>query len=225
LYTPKKMPAQDMCEAIVKGMKLFESFAFPVIRESLGEAKVEELKNKWQKQSAPVPEDAPYEEKYEIMFRNWLLNWQSAYDVIHDGIGEDGVQKLILGGVDGWKKSSAGAAITLLNFIRSVSPKTAFGMFEKQFAYSFQVFTPYTVPEFTQDRMVLDIAHCKFLDVEGCYDPCRVACQKIVPLWMEEQFKVKTTMGPSDKSLTMPSKEKLIVEPAVKSCKCTFTRL
>jgi hypothetical protein len=51
--------------------------------------------------------------------------------------------------------------------------------------------------------MILSVPHCKTLDFEGCEDTCTVACQKLIPLWMKEQFKVKMTLEPVGKSCTI----------------------
>lgn len=199
----KEMPFEEKYEACLGGTKALEIFGFPIVKEHLGDSKVDELKSIWQKQSEPIPEDASYEEKYEIEYRNWLRNWQSAYDLVRNELGESGTEEFIRRAVDYWEKQSPRAALYMMSFVRAVSPQSAFRTFGKQFAYLWQTFMSYSISEFTGQRMVLAVSHCKTLDTEGCEDTCTVACQKLIPLWLKEQFKVKMTLEPVGKSCTI----------------------
>jgi hypothetical protein len=199
----KEMSFREKYQGVLDGMALLEEFALPIVKEDLGEEKLAELKSEWLKQSEPIPENASDQEKYEIAFRNWLRNWQRAYDLVRDALGERGTEKFIRRAVDAWEKKNAGPALYILGFVKAVAPQKAFRTFGTQIAYQFQPYTPYSISEFNGKRMVLKASHCKFLDVEGCNDPCKVACQKIVPLWMKEQFKVKMALEPVGKSCTI----------------------
>lgn len=188
----KEMPYDEKYKGVLDGVKVLEAIALQIVKEDLGDEKVAELKSTWQKQSENIPEGVSYEEKYEVAFRNWLRNWQSAYNLINNQLGKRGTEKFISATVKENERRSAGPSLYLLKFIRAISPQTAFRTFGKQMAYKLQeVLTPLSISELTGHRMVLNVPHCKFLDVEGCTDPCKVACQKISPLWMEEQFNIK----------------------------------
>jgi hypothetical protein len=199
----KEMPFKEKYEACIGGVKALESFGFSLVKERLGDDKLDELKNILQKQSHPIPEDASYEEKYEIAYRNWMQNWQSAYDLVRNELGESGTDEFIRRAVDYWKKKSPRAALYILNFVRAISPQSAFRTFGKQIAYTWQVYMPFSISEFNGQRMILSVPQCKTLDFEGCEDTCTVACQKLIPLWMKEQFKVKMALEPVGKSCTI----------------------
>jgi hypothetical protein len=189
----KEMPYDEKYKRILDSAKLLETIALPIVKEDIGDKKAAELKSTWQKQSENIPESASVEEKYEVAFHNLLRNFQSAYDVINDKLGERGTEKLINGWVKELERQTGGSSLYLYKFIRAIAPQTAFRTAGKQIAYQFQFVTPYSIPELTGQRMVMDIPSCKFLDVEGCDAPCEVVCQKITPLWLKEQFKIKNS--------------------------------
>jgi hypothetical protein len=200
----KEMPFEEKYEAALNGVKILGRFAFSTVKEGLGDSKVEELKGLWQKQSEPVPKDASYEEKYEIVFRNWLLNRQTAYDFVESQLGEDGTGKLIHNAVGEWEKTTSGLTLNMFKFVRAISPQTAFRTLSKQMVYQWQAFTPFSLSELTGRRLILSVPHCKFRDVEGCDGPCLVGCQKIYPMWLEGQFRLAMTLEPkADKSCTV----------------------
>ncbi len=63
----------------------------------------------------------------------------------------------------------------------------------KRLAYSLQIFSPFTVSELNQKRMVLTATPCKIRTVRSRDDFCLAACQNIIPAWLERQFNVKMT--------------------------------
>ncbi len=197
------MPFKEKYEVCLGGSKGLEEFGFPIVKEHLGNSKLDELKSIIQKQTEPIPEQASYEEKYEIAYRNWMRNWQRAYTFVGDEMGESGREEFVRRGADYWEKKGSGAALHVFNFVRAVSPQTAFRTFGKQIAYQWQVFMPFSISEFTGQRIVLSVSHCKTLDYEGCEDTCTVACQKLIPLWIKEQFKAKMSLEPVGKSCTI----------------------
>jgi hypothetical protein len=199
----KKMPFKERYEGMLTNMKVLESWTIPIVKEQLGDSKVDELKSIWQKQAEPIPEDASYEEKWEIAYRNWMRNWISAYDFVRNELGECGIEKFIRRGADAWKKATSGPALHVLNFVRAISPQTAFRTFGKQIAYTWQSLDDYSIPEFTGKRMVLTVSHCKGMDVKGCETVCKIGCKKLLPLFLNEQFKVKATFEPAGKSCTI----------------------
>jgi hypothetical protein len=70
----------------------------------------------------------------------------------------------------------------------------------KQMAYQYQVFTPLSLSELSGQGAVMEIPHCKVLDVEGCNDFCTVGCQKAFPVVVKDQFNVKVKFKPKGKS-------------------------
>ena len=200
----KEMPYEQKYKGVLDGEETLKDSALPIVKENLGSEKVAELKSIWQKQSENIPEGASYEEKYEIAFRNWLRNWQSAYNFVNSQLGKRGTEKLENALLKENERKSAGASLSMFKFIRAIAPQTAFRTFGKQIGYKLQALTPLYVSELTGHRMVIEVDHCKFLDVEGCNDPCRVGCMKISPVWFEEQFKVKMSPEPKEgKSCTI----------------------
>jgi hypothetical protein len=199
----KEMPFKDKYEACVTGAKALDYFALPLVKERLGDSKVDELKSMMQRQAKPILDQASYEEKYELAYGNWMREWQSAYDFVGKELGDNGKEEFVRRAVDYWKKKTASPALHILSFVRAIAPKTAFRMTAKQLAYQWQVFMPFSISEFNDQRMVLTASHCKTLDYEGCEDTCTVACQKLIPLWWKEQFKVRMTPVPAGESCTI----------------------
>jgi hypothetical protein len=199
----KEMPFKERYEGMLTNMKVLESWTIPIVKEHLGDSKVDELKGIWQNQSEPIPEDASDEQKWDIAYRNWMRNWISAYEFVRNELGEGGTEEFIRRGADAWKKETSGAALHVLNFVRAVLPQTAFRTFGKQIAYTWQSLDDYSIPELTGQRMVLAVSHCKGMDVEGCETVCENGCKKLLPLFLEEQFKVKATFEPAGKSCTI----------------------
>ena len=199
----KQMPYEEKYNGVLSYMKMLEGFTLPLIKENLGDQKVEELKKIWQEELKPVPEDASYEEKYEIAFGNWARNWQSAYSFVLKNMGESGAEKFKHADVEGLKKKNSSPALLMLNFMRAISPGTAFKTLAKQMTYQLQVFSPLSVRELTGHRLVIDAPHCKVLDYPSCEDFCVVGCQAIFPVWMKEQLKVNMTTNRQGKSCTV----------------------
>jgi hypothetical protein len=199
----KEMPFEKKYSSALDGMKFVESYVLPFVKENLGDEKLTELKEIWQKESKPIPHDAPYEEAYEIAYGNMLRNWESAYNLVSNQLGVSGTEKLIEAAVEANKRKSAGPALFMLKLIKAISPETAFRTFAKQMAYQLQVLSPFSVSELTGNKMVLEIPHCKCLDVQGCDEFCTVGCQKVYPLWLESQLSIKMTTNRKGNSCTV----------------------
>jgi hypothetical protein len=189
----KEMSCEKKYISVLDGMKFVESYVVPFVKENLGDEKVTELKDIWQKELNPIPIDAPCEEAYEIDYFNWLRNWESAYNLVSNQLGVSGTGKLVEAAVEANKPKNGGPALFMLKLIKAISPETAFRTFAKQMAYQLQVLSPCPVSGFTGHKMVLEIPHCKCLDVQGCDEFCTVGCQKVYPLFLESQFKIKMT--------------------------------
>jgi len=198
----KEMPYSEKYAKVVDNMKFDESFGFPFIQKHLGGQAVSELKGIWQKGFKPIPEGASFEEKYEVAYGNWIWLDKNTYIFIRKQMGEDGIKKLERVHVEALKKKNAGPALLLLNLIRLFSPGTAFAMTAKQMGYEFQWLTPFSIPELSRDKLVLDIPRCKILDYPDTEDLCYVGCQSAYPMWVAEQFKVEMKFSRQGNSCT-----------------------
>ena len=199
----KQMPYEEKYGSVLDYMKLLEDFVLPLVKENLGDQKVEELKRIWQEELKPIPEDASYEEKYEIAYGNWLRNWESAFGFVLKNLGESGAEKFKHSAVEALKRKNSSPALSLLKVMRVIAPKTAFRTLAQQMTYQMQVFSPLSVPEFTGERLVMNASHCKVLDYPGSEDFCLVGCQSIFPVWMREQLKVNMATNRQGKSCTI----------------------
>lgn len=199
----KQMPYEEKYNSVLSYMKMLQGFVLSLVNEDLGDQKLEELKRIWQEELKPVPEDASYDEKYEIAYGNWTRNWQSSYSFVLKNMGQGGAEKFKLANVEGLKRKNSSPALLMLNFMRAISPGTAFKTLAKQMTYQLQVFSPFSVSELASHRLVIDISHCKCLDYPGNEDFCLVGCQAVFPVWMKEQLKVKMTTNRQGKSCTV----------------------
>jgi hypothetical protein len=186
----KEMPYSEKYAKVIDNMKFDESFIFPFVQKHLGDQAVRELKGIWQMGFKPIPEEASFEEKYEVAYGNWIWLAKNIYLFIRKQMGEEGIKKFERAEVEALIKKNASPALLLLKFIRLFSPGTAFAMTSKQMGFQLQWLTPFTVPELTQNKAVLDIPHCKILDFPDTDDICFVGCQSTYPMWVAEQFKV-----------------------------------
>jgi protein tyrosine phosphatase (PTP) superfamily phosphohydrolase (DUF442 family) len=54
MVSVKEMPDHEKYDEILKYMEVTEGFAIPLVKEELGKAKVEELRDLWKKESDPI---------------------------------------------------------------------------------------------------------------------------------------------------------------------------
>jgi hypothetical protein len=186
----KEMPYSEKYAKVTDNIKFDESFILPFVKKHLGDQPVSELKGIWQKGFKPIPEEASFEEKYEVAYGNWIWLAKNIYPLVRKEMGEDGLKKFEHAEVEALIKKNASPALLPLKFIRLFSPGTAFAMTCKQMGYQFQWITPFSVTELTRHRGVLDIPRCKILDFPDTDDMCLLGCQSTYPMWMAEQFKV-----------------------------------
>jgi len=186
----KEMPYSEKYAKVMDNVKFDESFIVPFVQEHLGDQAVSELKGIWQKGFKPIPEGASFEEKYEVAYGNWIWLAKNIYPFVRKQMGEDGLKKFERAEVEALIKKNDSPALFMLKIIRAFSPGTAFAMTSKQMGYQLQWLTPFTVPELTQNKAMLDIPRCKILDFPDTDDICRVGCQSTYPMWVAEQFKV-----------------------------------
>ncbi len=184
------MPYREKLLGINRMDKLVEDFAPRVVKEELGEKKLDELLNIWKMDLETVSAEASEEEKYETAYKNFLLKWVSANQIMRKYDGEDGTAKYMRAAIEGWKKQYSRPS-TVLRILWMLSPKLAFKNLAKRLSYQLQVFSPFTITEFNERQMTLAVKPCKILGVPDGNDFCVMACQNIVPSWLESQFNVK----------------------------------
>jgi len=199
----KEMPFAEKYAYALEYTKLLETFVSPLLRKHLGDKSIMDLRSTWEKVVQPIPEDASDEAKYEIAYHNWIRQWESAFNLIRDRLGEDGVEEFKRADINALKKENSGPAFMLLKVIQALSPSLAFSLTAKQMVYQLQWFTPFNVPELTGRKATLDIPNCKILDSPEGEVVCKVGCQSIYPIWLAEQFKVKMQTDRKDKSCTV----------------------
>jgi hypothetical protein len=202
----KEMPYSEKYTIIVDNMN--DTFVPSFVQKHLGDQPVVELRRIWEEGIKTVPDDASFEEKYEIAYGNWVWMAKSSLTLIRERLGEDGIEQFKRAMVEALKRKNAGPALFFLGLVRALSPNTAFKMIANKFTYQLQWITPFSLSELTRHRVVYDIPRCKILDYPGSEDLCVVDCQSAYPTWVAEQFKVKMEF-----------------ERRGNSCTCTLTPL
>jgi hypothetical protein len=186
----KEMPHSEKYAKVIDNIKFDETFILPFVQIHLGDQAVAEVRKTWQEGMKPIPASASFEEKYEVAYANWIWLAKNIYPFIRKRMGEDGIKKFERAEVEALIKKNVSPALFMLKTIRAFSPGTAFGMTAKQMGYQFQWLTPFSVPELTKQKAVLNIPRCKILDFPETEDICIVGCQSTYPKWVAEQFKV-----------------------------------
>jgi len=197
------MPYDEKYSSMLSYMKLLDDNVLSFVEKELGAQKVAELGTIWQNVTQTIPEDATYEEKFNIAYGNWVRKYSSAFNFVSDNLGENGVEKFKDKAVEALKRKSSGPALFLLKLMRAVSPQTAFRTFAKQMSYQMQVLTPLSVSELSGNRLVVHTSHCKVLDYADSEVCCTVSCQSVTARWLEDQFKLKMTTIRQGKSCTI----------------------
>ena len=198
----KEMPYSEKYAKVIDNMKFDEKFILPFVQKHLGEQAASVLKETWQKGVKSIPESASFEKKYDVAYGNWICLVKSTYRFIREQLGEDGIKKFERAEVEALKRKNAGPALFVLKLVRLFSPSTAFSMTSKQMGYQFQWLTPFSVPELTRHKAVLDIPRCKILDFPETEDICFVGCQSTYPMWAAEQFMVEMKFNRQGNSCT-----------------------
>ena len=196
-----EMPYNKKFEGIQRMQRLVENFAPRLVKNELGDEKLNELQKIWREESEQIPPKSTDKDKYEIAYKNFLQSWVSANRFMEKHEGEDGVNKFMRAAIDAWKLQYSNQALLIKVFGR-ISSKNAFKMLATRLAYQLQVFSPYTVSELTDDKMILDIAPCKIIGTRIRNDFCLMACQNIIPAWLEAQFNVKMNLNPQGGNCT-----------------------
>lgn len=204
----KEMPYSEKYAIVLDNTKLDDTFVLPFVQKHLGDQALVELQKIWREGVKPVPEDASFEEKYEIAYGNFIWMAKSNLSFIRKQLGEDGIEQFKRAEVEALKRKNASPALFILRLVRALSPGSAFTMTAKQMAYQLQWITPFSVSELTRRRAVYNIPRCKILDFPDSEDLCVIGCQSIYPMWVAEQFIVRMTF-----------------ERQGNSCTCTLTPL
>lgn len=160
----KEMPYNEKYNMVQDNIKLFETFVPSFVKKHLGDQAVVEHQEIWREGIRPIPEDASFEEKYEIAYGNFIWIAKSNFSFIRKHMGEDGIAQFKRVEVEALKRKNAGPALFFLGLVRAISPGSAFTMTNKEFSYQLQWITPFSVSELTRDRAVFNIPHCKILD-------------------------------------------------------------
>ena len=198
----KEMTYSKKYKLVQDTIHLMQIFIPAFIRKHLGDQGVDEHQKIWQEGIAHVPDEASIEKKYEIAYGNFIWMAKSNLSYIKKHMGEDGINQFKPAEVEALKRENAGPALFFLYLIRAISPSSAFKMVNKNFSYQFQWITPFSISEFTRDKVVFNIPRCKILDFQDTEDICQVGCQSIYPMWVAEQFKVRMAFERQDNSCT-----------------------
>lgn len=190
----KEMPYGEKFTGILGYTKMVEGFAPQLVKNELGEEKVDELQNIWKKGTEPIPEDASDKDRYEIAYRNFMWKWVSANNFMDTHQGEEGIKKYMQAAIAAWNRKYALRGL-MFKVVGGISRKTAFRTVSKGLAYQLQVFSPFSVTELTENRMIFTVAPCKILANQNGSGFCVMACQNIIPSWLQAQFNVKMNLN------------------------------
>jgi hypothetical protein len=204
----KEMTDEVKFSMVQDNINHFERFGPQFIKSQLGDQAAVEHQEIMRSGCNAIPDNKAYMEKYETAYANFIWMARNNFKFIREKMGKEGIEHFKRMQVKELKQKNAGVGLFFLNLIRAISPGTAFVMANKEFAYQLQWITPLTLPKCSKNKAVFDIARCKILDYKDTEDLCRIACQKIYPKWVAEQFKAK-----------------MVFKPNGNSCKCTVTPL
>jgi len=190
----KEMPYDEKVTGILGYTKMVEGFAPQLVKKELGEEKAAELLSLWKKGSEPIPEDASDKDRYEIAYRNFMRKWVSANNFMSKHQGEFGTKKYMQTAIAAWNRKYALRGL-MFKVAGGISRKTAFRSVSKGLAYQLQVFSPFSVTEPKENRVVFNVAPCKILADPNGSGFCVMACQNIIPSWLQTQFNVKMNLN------------------------------
>ncbi|MDT8307552.1 MAG: hypothetical protein RRC07_16585 [Anaerolineae bacterium] len=203
MITVKEMPPREKFELAEQNLAMVRRAARAFVHDHLGPAAVQEMENRWQEGTVASPDGASSAEQYEAAYANLMHTGRTAYGFVREKLGEEGVEQFGQAEANALIEDNASLALWMLALIRAFMPGRAFKMTAEQFAYKFQWLTPFTVAELSEQRTVYDIPACKILDYPGTDDLCHVACQRVYPRWIADQFKVKAVFEPHGKACTL----------------------
>ena len=196
----KEMPYSEKYAIVLDNMN--DTFVPFFIQKHLGDDAVVELQRIWREGVKPIPEDASFEEKYEIAYGNWIWMEKSNFNFIRKQLGEDGIEQFKRTNVEVLKRKNVGPALFLLRLVRALSPGSAFKMIANQMTYQLQWMGPFFISELTRHRAVCNIPRCKILDFPDTEDICLHGCQDMYPTLLAEQLMVRMTFERQGNSCT-----------------------
>ncbi len=196
-----EMSYAEKLEDIQQMQRLVETFAPKLARGDFGDEKAKELRKIWAEESIQIPPEATDEESYEIAYRNLLQNWMSGKNFMQKYGGGLAVRNYVKAATKAYKDQYSNYALPI-KVIGRVSPKTAFKMLAKRLAYQLQMFSPFTIIELTDERMVLKMSPCKIVKTRGSNDFCLMACQNIIPSWLEASYNMRMVFSPNNENCT-----------------------
>jgi hypothetical protein len=188
--------------SILDFTNIVEQFAPQVVQEQLGEAKLSELRNLWKQGTQPIPTEATDNEKYEVAYRNFIYKWVSANNLMRSNEGETGAAMYMKAAISGWKKKYSNSSF-MLKIIGILSRKKAFNLLLNRLAYELQVFSPFMIAELNEKRMILNVQKCKITKDKNGADFCVMACQNIIPSWLESQYNLKMSHNRQGENCTI----------------------
>lgn len=202
MATITEMPVEEKYNAMVDRLSLVETVHIPFVTEHFGQQSADELKSIYEEGTKLIPEEAGFEEKYELAYSNWVWRGKNIYKFIRDRMGDEGIKEFEKAMIKELKKKNAGPSLTVLKIIRVFAPGKAFVMAVQKLGYKMQWLSPLQISEFTPEKMVVHIPQCKIQEFKGTFDICRVGCRSTNPRWLAEQFKIKMTSNRQGKQCT-----------------------
>jgi hypothetical protein len=106
-------------------------------------------------------------------------------------MGDESLEQFEEAHLDTLKHKNAGLATALLKVMSSVSQGSAFIFVVRQILYEMQWFTPFTISEFTPDRVSVFIERCKIHEFPDTDDLCTIGCQSSYSKWIADQLMVR----------------------------------
>ena len=197
----QEMPFNEKLEGILLMQSIVENFAPKLVKSEFNDQKLRELRNIWKDESEPISLEATDEEKYELAYKNFLQNWMSGKNFMQKYGGGLGVRNYVKAATNAWKSQYSNYEMPI-KVLSRVSSKTAFKMLAKRLAYQLQIFSPFTVSELSDDKMVLEMTPCKIACTRSSNDFCLMACQNILPAWLQASYNVKMILNPQGKNCT-----------------------
>ena len=186
----KKMSGSEKYYRLLDTMEMEKEFIIPFISTNLGRHALEDLHVIWNEGVNMIPDNAPYEDRYEIAYGNWVRMAKNSYHFVRERMGDVGIKQFERAHTEALKKKNAGLSMTLLKVMRSVSPGTAFTFIARQIFYEIQWFTTFSLIELSPDTACIEIDNCKILDFPDTEDLCLIGCQISYPKWVANQLKV-----------------------------------
>jgi hypothetical protein len=192
----KSMSYSEKYDIVSDSIRFGERLTQDFVRRNLGDQASADLRQAYQDVLEPIPEDASAEEKYEAAYGNWHRLGTTNFGFIRERLGEEGIDRFVDLEVEALVRKNASPTLLVLSVIRALAPRTAFSMTAKEFAYRLQWITPYSVSEISSGKVVFDIPRCKVLDHPQPDDLCQIGCQRVYPMWVARQFKVRMELEP-----------------------------